>query len=227
LPASRLKRAKHDVLDAQTLAELAQALLPERWTPPPHIYSELQQRLGQGSSFLELRTQINHQLHALVVTPVVIPAVRQRNMQLIESINQHLAPLDAELLAFVKVEQESVGSAPAEADGAPVDELVKQWKAAIALLVTMPGIGLLTACWLVVATLNFTLCETAEAAVHYVGLAPVLCSSGTSVRSRAQIGHSGHARTRTPLYVATLAAARFHPIIKAYYERLRASLASR
>ena len=52
----------------------------------------------------------------------------------------------------------------------------------------------------------------------------LFCASlGTSVRSRAQIGQSGHARTRTPLYVAPRAAARFNPIIKAYYERLRAA----
>jgi transposase len=90
----------------------------------------------------------------------------------------------------------------------------KQWKAAIALLLTIPGIGLLTACWLVVVTLNFPLCETAEAATHYVGLAPMMRSSGTSVRSHAQIGHGGHARARTQLYLATLAAARFNPTIK-------------
>jgi len=220
---AQLKRAKNDVLDAQTLAELAQALVPECWTPPPSICYELQQRLAQRSSFLELRTQISNQLHALSVAPVVVPAVRQRNIQLIESINQHMAQLEAELLDLVKVEQESETQAQTDEDVQPADELEQQWKASIALLLTIPGIGLLTACWLVVATLNFTLCETAEAAVHYVGLAPVLRSSGTSVRGRAQIGHSGHARARTQLYIATLAAARFNPIIKAYYERLRAA----
>lgn len=73
-----------------------------------------------------------------------------------------------------------------------------------------------------VATLNFTLCERPQAAVHSVGLAPMLRSSGTSVRSRAQIGHRGHARARTQVSRATLAAARFNPVIKAYDERLRA-----
>jgi cation transport ATPase len=166
---------------------------------------------------------MSNQLHALMVTPVVISVVRQRNVQRIESINQHIAQLDAELLALVKVEQESAGPAPIEGDEAPAKKLEKQWKAAIALLLTIPGIGLLTACWLVAATLNFTLCETAEAAVHSVGLAPVVRNSATSVGSRAKIGLSQHARARTQLYVATLAAARFHPIIKAYYERLRAA----
>jgi transposase len=149
--------------------------------------------------------------------------VHQRLEELIETVNHHLAQLDAELLELVKVEQEPAAPEPTEAQGTPPEELEKQWKAAIALLLTIPGIGLLTASWLVVATLNFTLCESAEAAVHYVGLAPVLRSSGTSLRGRAQIGHSGHARARTQLYLATLSAARFNPIIKAYYERLRAA----
>ncbi|HXR66191.1 MAG TPA: IS110 family transposase [Ktedonobacteraceae bacterium] len=89
------------------------------------------------------------------------------------------------------------------------------------LALTIPGIGILTACWLTVATLNFTLCETAEAATHYVGLAPMMRNSGTSVRSRAQIGHGGHTRARTQLYLATLAAVRFNPMIKHFYDHLR------
>ena len=42
------------------------------------------------------------------------------------------------------------------------------------------------------------------------------------MRGRAQIGHGGHARLRTALYLATLTAARFNPVIKAHYDRLRA-----
>jgi transposase len=220
---AQLKRAKTDALDAQTLAELAQALVPERWTPPPPIYYELQQRLAQRSSLLELRTQVSNQLHALSVIPSVVPTVRQRCEHLIESITQDIAQVDAELLELVKVEPETVTSEPAGEDRPRNDGVAQQWKAAIALLMSVPGIGLLTACWLVVATLKFSLCESAEAAAHYVGLAPMIRISGTSIRGRAQIGHSGHARARTQLYVATLAAARFNPIIKAYYERLRAA----
>jgi transposase len=125
---AQLKRAKTDTLDAQTLAELAQAFIPERWTPPPDIYYELQQRLAQRSSLLELRTQVSNQLHARSVVPIVVPAVRRRFEQLIETINQQIAQLDAELLELVKVEQE-----PAEEEGQRTDRFERQWKAAIAL----------------------------------------------------------------------------------------------
>jgi transposase len=112
----------------------------------------------------------------------------------------------------------------------------------IALLRTIPGIGLLSACWLVVATLNFTTCDSPEALVHYAGLAPQERSSGSSVRGRSQIGHSGNGRLRTLLFLATLTAnrqpptanrqpptanrqpptaARFNPVIKGFWHRLR------
>ena len=82
---------------------------------------------------------------------------------------------------------------------------------------------MLTACWLVVTTLNFTMCETAEAAVNFVGLAPMVHLSGTSVHGRSQISRCGHGRIRSQIYLATLSTARFNPLIKAYYDRLRAA----
>src|SRR5437867_6062668 len=148
--------------------------------------------------------RVSDQPRALSVGPVVVPAVRQRLEQLIETINQPIAQLNAEILELVQGEKERAAAEVSAGESEQTDELEQKWRAAIRLFVTIPGIGLLTACWLVVATLNFTMCETAEAAVHYVGLAPIARSSGTSVRGRAQIGHSRHARARVQLYVATL-----------------------
>jgi transposase len=170
---------------------------------------------------LEWRTQVNNQLHALSVSPVVVTSVRERLVELIDTVNQHIAQMDAELLELVKIEPEPPPDGEIQHAISEAEQIEQQWKAAIALLLSIPGIGLLTSCWLVVATLNFSTCETAEAATHYLGLAPIMRSSGTSVRGHAQIGHSGHARARAHLYLATLAAARFNPVIKRYYDHLR------
>ncbi len=58
-----------------------------------------------------------------------------------------------------------------------------------------------------------------------MGLAPIPRQSGTSVRGRPSIGHSGNARLRSALYMATLSAARYNPQIRAFYfyERLRSA----
>lgn len=94
------------------------------------------------------------------------------------------------------------------------------WAASFVLLETIPGVGLVTAAWLVVLTLNFSGWTSAATLVAYAGLAPFQRESGTSVYGRASIG-GGNARLRTALYMATLSAARFNPHLKAFYKRLR------
>ena len=109
-----------------------------------------------------------------------------------------------------------------EAEIAAVLE-ASEWAESLACVTSAPGIGLITAAWLLVSTLNFTLCASPTALTGYVGLAPVPRESGRSIRRRPSIGHDGHGRLRTALYMATLSAARYNPAIRAFYERLRAA----
>ncbi len=96
-----------------------------------------------------------------------------------------------------------------------------RWAASIVRLQTVPGVGLITAAWVVVATLNFTACADGAEARGYAGLVPRPWRAGTSGRGR--IWDPAGTRLRTALYRATLAAARWNPGIKAVYERHRAA----
>jgi len=198
-----LKRAKTDAVDAQTLAHLACLLQPPPWTPPPAVYHERKPRLAQRDSLIELRQHVRNQLHALLQSPVVIAPVRKRMEQLIERLSHQITEVEAE------IEQALI--------------LDKAWAAAAARLESIIGIGPLTAAWLLVTTLNFTICKTAEELTAYAGLAPITRQSGTSIRGHASIGHVGNARLRTILYLATLSAAQHNPVIKTFYDRLRAA----
>jgi transposase len=198
-----LQRGKTDASDARTLAQLAATLQPTPWTPPPAIYTELQQRLAERDAVIALRQQVRNQLHALEHLPVVVPAVRIRMETLLATFEQQIAAIEREIAQVLQQDA--------------------NWAASAALLLSITGIGLLTAAWLLVATLNFTTCADAEAAAGYAGLTPQAKRSGTSVRGRERIGHSGHKRLRTALYMATLSAARRNPLIKAFYDRLRAA----
>jgi transposase len=198
-----LKRAKTDAIDAQTLAELAYRLKPSLWTPPPKIYAELQQRLVQRDSLLQLRQQVRNQLHALNHQPNVVAAVRARLEKLIDSLTEQVKEVDAELELVLMQD--------------------RAWAASAKYLQTVIGFGPVVIAWLLVATLNFTLCESAQALTAYAGLAPHPYQSGTSVHGRPCIGHTGNARLRAVLYMATLSATQHNPVIKAFYDRLRAA----
>lgn len=196
-----LQRAKTDNVDAQVLAQLASKLDPPLWSPPPRIYHELQQRLSQRDTLLALRRQVANQLDAISHNVVVVPEVARRQEALLEVLDAQIQEIGQEL-----------------------DEVIKQdteWSRSIVLLQSIPGIGLITSTCLIVETLNFTACMNIEGATAYAGLAPFPRESGISLRGRPRIGHSGNARLRTALYMATLSAAQHNPVIRALYQRLR------
>ena len=165
------------------------------------MYTELSQRLAERESLLEMRQQLRNQLHALTHNPTVISSVRTRMESLLETLTEQIDQVDRELEAAL--------------------EFDATWAASAQRLQTINGIGPLTASWLLVTTLNFTLCQTVEELTAYAGLAPHAYQSGTSVHGRASIGHTGNASLRTALYLATLSAAQHNPLIKSFYDRLR------
>jgi len=132
----------------------------------------------------------------------VVEGVRRLLDALLADLVQRIARLDAEIAAVLK---ESA------------------WAEALACLTSAPGIGLVTAAWLLVSTLNCTTSPDPTALTAYAGLAPMPDESGRSVRGRPRIGHDGNGRLRTALSMATLSAARDNPAIAAFYQRLRAA----
>ena len=176
----------------------------------------MRQRISQRDNLVRIKTQVENQLHALVVNPVIIESVRQQLQELSATLSAQIEQMDQELTNLLKIEFKELNQ-EAESELSPE----KEWKKSIALLRTIPGIGPLTASWLVLSTLNFTTCQSPQALTLYAGLAPIERSSGSSIRGHPQIGHSGNARLRTLLYLATLTAARYNPIIKVFWQRLR------
>ncbi len=184
------------------LVRFAAERQPTPWTPPPAVYHELRQRLVTRDGLLSMRQQARNQRHALQQWPVQVASVLEHLDGVIADLEQRLASLEKEIAEVLE-------------NGA--------WATSAALLNTIPGIGLVTSAWLLVSTLNFSLCATPEQAAAYAGLVPLQKESGTSVRGRAQLGHGGNGRLRTALYLASLSATRYNPAIKVFYERLRAS----
>jgi len=197
---AQLRRAKTDALDAQDLCRLAAVLRPAVWVPPPAVYHEVRQRLLVRDGLVTMRQQARNQHHALAQWPVVVAGAAEQLAAVIADMDARIAVLEGEIATVL-------GNSA--------------WAESLGYLTSAPGIGLLTAAWLLVATVNFTVGETPEAVVAYAGLAPVPRQSGTSVRGKAQIGHGGNERLRTAAYLATLSAVRYNPMLRAFYQRLR------
>jgi len=125
-------------------------------------------RLAQRDALIVVRQQVRNQRHALVREPRVVGSVPERMGALLGALDAQIAEIEAELAAVVAEET--------------------AWTDAIKRLQRLPGVGLLTAAWIVVGTRNFTLCATAEQATAYADRAPVPRESESSLRGRATIG---------------------------------------
>jgi transposase len=88
------------------------------------------------------------------------------------------------------------------------------------LLLSIPGIGEVTAAWILAELPDVKLIASAQSAAAYSGLAPYEYRSGTSVRRETHLSKRGNVHLRRALYMPAMAAVRFNPAVKAIYDRL-------
>lgn len=187
--------AKTDRIDAITLAEFARALRPpvrDLGDEPQHALEALIHRRRQLVAMIGSEKQRQHVNRNAVV--------RKSLQTLIATLENEQRGIERELLRAI------------EADPG--------WRAPLALLQSVPGVGLVTALTLLAELPELgSLSEKHVAAL--VGVAPMNRDSGRHRGQRRTIG--GRSSVRKVLYMAALTATQRNPAIKAFYERLRAA----
>ena len=115
------------------------------------------------------------------------------------------------------------GGRPGAGRGRRTDRGAPGLAADLALLESITGVGRQTATTVLAELPPVDLLPSAESAAAYCGLAPSEFTSGKSVRKRTRLSKAGNARLRTALYLPTLTAIRFNPVLKRFYDRLVAA----
>jgi len=195
---SERRRAKTDLLDAELLARYGRLHQPPIWTPPPAIFYALQQRLSLRDDLQNDRVRNLNRLHALRQVPQVETAVLARLEGQIQRLESDIQALETEIWHLLGAEHE--------------------WSQSARRLLSIKGIGLITAAWLLTATQNFSRCQSPEEAAAYAGLVPYANDSGKKHGKRLTGG--GHPQLRKMLYMAAGAALRFNPPLKVFYQGL-------
>lgn len=90
----------------------------------------------------------------------------------------------------------------------------------LTLLQTIPGIGLKTALFLVVATDGFKKFETASQLCSYAGITPTIKVSRSSVRGKSRISKVGNRKLRRLLFLASFSAFKYNKACKNLFERI-------
>lgn len=187
--------AKTDALDAQILARFAAVIRPTQRALPDATTLELSDQLARRSQIVEMITMEKNRLKASRSG-----AVRKDIKTHIEWLERQLHGIDAGL-------RESVEASPA-------------WQAKRDLLQEIKGIGGVTAMTLIVSLPELGKLDR-KAIAALAGLAPMNRDSGTLRGKRTVWG--GRANVRKVLYMATLTAVRWNPVVTAFYQRLCAA----
>ena len=187
--------AKTDAIDAMVLARFGEKMNPEIRPLPDAESSALTDLLARRHQLVELRTAESNRLGQATA-----PRIKACIRAVLATIEKQLASIDEDLDDRIK--------------HSPV------WKEKEDLLTSVPGVGPLTARTFLACLPELgTISRQAIAAL--VGVAPFNRDSG-SMRGRRTIW-GGRATVRSALYMATLVASRYNPIIKVSYAKLLAA----
>jgi transposase len=199
---AQLRRAKTDAVDAALLIDYLDGVGPAPWAPPEAEIVALQLLVRQRDDLVAMRVQTRNRQHALAQLPAVPPAVRQQVESLLAILSEQIAQAEAMIRAQAQASVALAGQ--------------------VARLQTITGVGLLTAAIVVAETRPLRGAATAREVVAYAGLDPAPYDSGTSVHGARHISKTGNARLRRAVYMAALSAARHNPVLRPFYQRLRA-----
>ena len=87
------------------------------------------------------------------------------------------------------------------------------------LLLSVPGIGHLTAVYIICCTNNFVCKKTGKQLASYAGVAPFSNTSGTSIKGRDKVHKMANKDLKKLLHMGAVSAITHHPEFKDYYER--------
>jgi transposase len=187
---------KTDPADAHAIATFARDHRPRPWSPPSPAVRQVRALVRRRDDLRRMAAVEKTRLDA----PDLTPAAR-RSL--------------ARTIKFLTGEADRV-QAQAEAVIAATPELAED----LALLESVKGIGRPTATTVLAELPAVEHLPSAQSAAAYCGLAPREFQSGKTVKKYTRLSKAGNARLRKALYLPTLTAIRFNPVLGAFYERL-------
>jgi len=184
--------AKTDPIDARMLALLGESLSPQETPPVPALIEELQEIVRARQEAAEELTALKNRRGASQVAFVQRELARR-----IKGLESHNERLEDEIVRRIQSDP----------------SLSHRYR----ILVSIPGVGLITASVLLVGMTELG-ALSGKAAAQLAGLAPIAWDSGEKDGRRHIKGGRGF--VRNALYMASRAASRCIPHLKAFYERL-------
>lgn len=203
-PPLEVKRAfkpntrKTDAVDSLQIAEYAGRYADKLsfWQPRNEILEQIKVLLATREQFVAQNTAHKNGLKAIQRKPVKTPFAEQAHLQMIEFFKKQIHAIDAEIRRLIES-----------------DPTFKQM---LFLLLSVPGVGLLLASYMILLTqvsLEYKQLNS------FLGIAPNEHSSGSSVYGHPTSRHFGPAAIRKLLYLAACSVVTHRQQFRTYFQR--------
>jgi transposase len=190
---TRMSRNKTDAHDAMLIALYAQQHQPRVWQPPTPAKEQLQQLIRLREQVLASRVLAQQHLESAPA-----PSAKCFRAQ-IRFLDRQIASVEAQLRSAVKTDI--------------------PFKQALSLLMTIPGVGFITAVTVLAIIPPMNQLESARQLAAFAGLTPSQRQSGLFT-GRSRLSKMGHGRLRKALYFPALAALRYNRRVQSLAIRL-------
>jgi transposase len=195
-----LKRTKTDQVDARVIREFVRSQSPLAWIPPQPVREQLYALVAQADAIQQEIQQWKNRQHA---------------QQHHGNTPTMLTRSTAAIIRSLERERQRLYQA--------IDQLCKTDKALskdMALLTTISGVATRSAAQILAYGGDSLVSRTRRQLDAHAGLVPAERLSGTSVKGKSHLAKQGNVRLRRVLYMPTLVAVQFNPLLKRFYQRL-------
>jgi transposase len=193
-------KSKTDKLDAQSLAQMGLERELRLWLPVSPNLLVLKQLTRERDALVRSRTISANQLHAYRHQGKPNKNTIKRSQKLISFLDKQIKLIEKEIKDFVNND--------------------KELKTRMEYLLSIPGVGLLTAATIVAETNGFAAFENIKQLTSYAGLDVCIAESG-NWKGKSKISKRGNSYIRKALFMPSLSKISHDQSTKQFYERLK------
>ena len=193
--ASQMRRNKTDTLDAALIADFCRTQQPDPWTPPLPELKELRALIRHLDDLKQEKQRATNRLDA-----------QNRSEAVIQHLRDQIRLLEVQIQHTLRLIHDHIDRYP---------DLKHQRD----LLDSIPGIGDLTASYLIAELGDITRFQDVGEVVAFVGLNPRQHQSGKKQTTHG-ISRMGRAALRAALYMPAIVAKRCNPRLQAWANQL-------
>jgi transposase len=191
---SELARNKTDKLDAALIARFCTAMNPPRWEPEAPEIKVLKALVRHLHELMDVRQQERNRLETA-------------HLELVPTIQAHIDYLTQAIDELQKKINEHINHHP-------------DLKTKKQLLESIPGVGQATAQVILSECASIERFANAKCLASFIGVAPKITQSGSSVKGRSHLSKMGRSELRKALFLPAMVCLRYNPVIKAFGQQL-------